>query len=169
MKNQTCIWSEEPSHLKGRISEDREDGWKTAYECAGTCSIRCYPPPMTTFMMSVIKDGGLGCTGCAPANEIWNRASEHMSREWLIRGIYCENLNEILAKSIFEEPYVSTEGVGAGGATASRCLTDWATQQAWFCESTLSEEQVQTQGTFPLACNLPRYTVTHVIFPSFIL
>lgn len=24
MKNQTCIWSEEPSHLKGRISGDRE-------------------------------------------------------------------------------------------------------------------------------------------------
>lgn len=127
MKNQTCIWSEEPSHLKGRISEDREAlntkhndvdkhrRWlkNSMWMCRNMQ--HPLPPPMTTFMMSVIKDGGLGCTGCAPANEIWNRASEHMSREWLIRGIYCENLNEILAKSIFEEPYVSAEGVGAGG------------------------------------------------------
>lgn len=136
---------------------------KTACECAGTRSIRYPPPPMATFMMSVIKDGGLGWAGCEPANEIWNRASEHVSAEWLIRGIYCENLNGILAKSIFEEPYVSVEGGGWGWgwevvATASRCLTDWATQQAWFCESTLSEEQVQTPSTFPLVCNLSKHT-----------
>lgn len=112
------------------------------------------------LLFGVIKDGGPDCTGCAPANEIWNRASEHVSKDWLIRGIYCESVNEVLAKSIFEEPYVSAEGVG--GTTASRCLTDWAIQQAGFCESTLSGEQVQTHSTFPLVCNLPKYTETHM-------
>lgn len=77
MKNETRISSEALSHLSGereplhpkRDDEDKHQRWLKNSMW------------MTTFMMSVIKDAGLGCTGCAPANEIWNRASEHMSKQ----------------------------------------------------------------------------------------
>lgn len=47
-----------------------------------------------------------------------------------LRGIYCENVNEFLTKSIFEEPYVAVEGEKKKREkknAGSRCLTGWAT------------------------------------------
>lgn len=40
-----------------------------------------------------------------------------------LRGIYSENVNEFLSKSIFEEPYVSVEEKKEEKKTESRCLT----------------------------------------------
>lgn len=73
-----------------------------------------------------------------------------------LRGIYCENVNEFLTKSIFEEPYVSVEGKWKKKEKKQAADVWWVEQQhnrPDFCESTSSGEQVQAQSTFPFIAN----------------